>query len=1111
MDPLTRTLLASLDPLLDAASDPGQLRSLLHEVGLELPDTSLLRPGGPLAGILEPLGALAGEVDRLAADLDGTFQLGEALALTASVPDLVADVLAAARALEQAPGLLGQADVADELRDPAVWQVALGRLPGVLLAQGLQQEIPGLYLVLRALGVVGVDSPASAGELRWSALPGAIAEPSAALGSALGWGQGQLDEEAVAELLFAAADASGLPLSAGAIDDQPGSPMAYEWPLASGHIPGLGFVESGVAVEPVAGAGGAYTGLAVVPYTLGAAPPRVELADGGFIELTAPATRLVFEPGTAPRLEGSGSQFEVAIGAAFPAPVTVLGLPGLGVTAAGYRLVGRWVDGDVEVELETSDGLTAAFGGAGDSFLGSLLGDASSITVDAGLTWRQGGQLRFSAGTDLTLRLPLELKIGPVTIDEVVVEVTVADAISATVTASVGAAIGPLAFAVEGIGLSVELVAVEGGALCPSTRFVPPTRLVITVVSEVVSGGGFIQHDPDTGRYSGGLALDMLGLGISAIVIVDTQIPGDPEGWALFGSLGLEFPQPIPLGFGFTLLGVGGLLALNRTLDVDGLATGLSTGAVDAILFPENIEEDAAEVLAGLDTWFPLQDGSTVIGPVVQIGWGSPTIVAAQLGVVVALPDLIIALLGSVEVLLPTPDEAVLSLRMDVLGAVDIPAGTVIVAASLHDSNLLGIFELSGDMGFYLALSGQPLFVLSVGGYHPQFDPPGALPGWLLDLRPTRAAVPLGEGVEIVLTSYVAVTSNTLQFGGKFRLEASLEVLLTTYTAEGWFSINVLLVLKPFKLVARATAGVSISAGDKELLGVDLSARLEGPEPWFATGYASFTFFGFDVDFGFEIGSQAGGEPREIHDVATDVVTAMEAPGAWQTADPGDAWASGVVMADERPQGVWVRPDQLVELRQSVAPLNRTMTAYGEFTPASDRIDAGDVMVGEEPVAAPEWLDDYFAPAQFDRLDDGERLSSPSYELMTAGVRFGDDAIGVTDDLAGQCASVSREPEESVFPDRELPPSGHVCTARPAASASTTRSLANDRIELMTTTYTIVRVRDGTRAEIVLGEAGPATSLTYADACAVLASRAPGERSRLRVAPSHAARERVAA
>lgn len=84
---------------------------------------------------------------------------------------------------------------------------------------------------------------------------------------------------------------------------------------------------------------------------------------------------------------------------------------------------------------------------------------------------------------------------------------------------------------------------------------------------------------------------------------------------------------------------------------------------------------------------------------------------------------------------------------------------------------------------------------------------------------------------------------NTLQFGGRFQLTASVEVL-TAYPAEGWFGINVLLVFQPFKIVAGARAGVSISAGDRELMGVTLRAHLEGPD-----------------DFGFDIGTRPGGEP----------------------------------------------------------------------------------------------------------------------------------------------------------------------------------------------------------------------------------------------------------
>ena len=422
----------------------------------------------------------------------------------------------------------------------------------------------------------------------------------------------------------------------------------------------------------------------------------------------------------------------------------------------------------------------------------------------------------------------------------------------------------------------------------------------------------------------------------------------------------------------------------------------------------------------------------------------------------------------------------------------DVPASTVTVAASLHDSNLLGVFELSGDMGFYARLTDQPLFVLSVGGYHPGWDPPGALPSWLLDLRRVSASIPLGSNVEVLLTNYVAVTSNSFQFGGRMKIIASVEVAFTTYTAEGWFTINVLLIVQPFSIKARATAGVAISAGEKELLGVDLRTRIEGPQPWYAMGRAEFTFLGLDVPFSFDIGDQPGGEPRDTHPVAEDVTTAVTPPDGWVATDSGDSWGSSVVLSDERPEGLWARPDQLVEMRQSVAPLNRTMTAFGEYIPDPDRIDATDVTLGGQPVASPKWIDDWFAPAQFDFLDDTAKLSSPSYELMTAGVQFGGAAVLVSV-AATECTTVSRVHEESVWPKPQGKTSIYTSPAKDAALAPGTRTVTGVKLELLPTTYTVVRRSDGMRAGAALAEVGLADEVTYAEATAMVEARAASD------------------
>jgi hypothetical protein len=218
-------------------------------------------------------------------------------------------------------------------------------------------------------------------------------------------------------------------------------------------------------------------------------------------------------------------------------------------------------------------------------------------------------------------------------------------------------------------------------------------------------------------------------------------------------------------------------------------------------------------------------------------------------------------------------------------------------------------------------------------------------------------------------------------------------------------------------------------------------------------------------------------------------------------------------MGDQLPEGLWVRPDQTVEVRQSLAPLNRTITAYGEYIPASDKIEAGDVILGGTPVEVPVWVEDWFAPAQFDRLDDTSSLSAPSYELMTAGVCFGDDEIGISGNPDYECTSASREPEESIYGEERKRISKFVSPLKRMAGTSARRRVGGQAIHVAPTAYTVIRTSNGERAAAVLAGAGVGKTMSYADAVGVLERRAdadPSERSRLRVAPSHAAMERTA-
>lgn len=737
---------------------------------------------------------------------------------------------------------------------------------------------------------------------------------------------------------------------------------------------------------------------------------------------------------------------------------------------------------DVSVGIASHGSLIHISGGDGDSFLASILAAAIDIPFDAELEWSLSGGLRLGGSTGLEVSLPAALTIGPISVSGLTIGIGVdGEVVALAARADLGAVVGPFAAAIEGLGLEADLdlapeTAANLGFGHLTIGFVPPSRIAFEISTETVRGGGFVSIEPEIGRYTGGLSLGIVSVGIDAIVVIDTQLPGDPDGWAFFASLTASFPD-IPLGFGITLNGVGGLIALNRTMDAEALAAALRTGVIDALLFPDDPVNDSAELVAQIDEYFPLLEGNTVIGPVIEIGWGSPTLITAQLGVVLSLPDGIIAVMGSVEALLPIPTAPLMTLHMDSLGVIDIGAGTFSLTASLYDSKLLETIDLSGDMAMYLQVSDQPYFLLSVGGYHPGFEPPSIVPAAMHDLRGMRAAISIASNVSVSVEAYFAVTSNSLQFGEAVYVIASVEIWPTTYTAKGWFTFDVLLVFSPFKIVASMSAGVGIYAGDKELLGVQLSLQLEGPKPWFAAGTASFKFFGLKVSFELEVGSTAAGEPKPIAHPRADVLAALASPASWSETAPLDGLAAGITYVAAAPEDdtVWVRPDHQLTVRQSIAPLNRTLEIVGQAVPAAGEELLTVTGAGFGTAGDVDWdlADDWFAPAQFEVLGKTDKLTRASFEEMTAGVTFG--APGVEVPRKALMTQVSTAYEEDTWePDPaadflgQSVHTGAAGTGLRHLRAPTTSPL----FTVAPTAYTLVRSIDGATAADVLGDAG---------------------------------------
>ena len=822
-------------------------------------------------------------------------------------------------------------------------------------------------------------------------------------------------------------------------------------PMVRGRVADLGWVEQGVLLFPVPENPGdaELAGLYIGNLSWGAAEVEVALSEAWQLTISggldaSGALGVVLVPGVDAEVRADpdvSGEFSLKLGPKDGAGPWRLfgGEQGTRLETSGAEVeltlsLDKGVP-DVELSLATlsgggGNGLNFIIEpGEGDAFVSELLGAAPiEATFDASLSWSLQKGFRFEGAAGVEFVVAINKALGPVYLDHIAVGIEVGtDGLVLEVGLAASASLGPFVLVVDGVGLRTELNAIGAGSGLAIARigdleitidFKPPEGVGISLDAGVASGGGYLDIDPDTDEYSGVVELEFLSFGLTAIGILNTQLPDGSEGWALLLSICADF-APIPLGFGFTLNGVGGLIGVHRSMDVDVLAAALPDGSIDWILFPDDPIAQAPAILAGMDAAFPIRKNSFVLGPMVKIGWGVPTIIEISAGILVTLPDPIeIALIGQLDIVLGTDQIALLELHCDLLGTLDFEEGELAIFANIRDSHVVGI-PLRGSMAFVADFVGSPYFLLSFGGFNPDYNPPAPLPfemarmGFGLDL----------DEIQITLGSYFAVTSNSVQFGSEFSIVAKA----LGFTAEGACYFHVLFLFDPFRLKAKVGFSVTIRAGSWELLAVALDLAVKGPNRWEGSGTATFKFLGKGINFKVSgsFGKKESTTPLDKVDVAAKLVAALEEPEAWAGLAPAgnevrlrevpDFTEAG---GDEDPEPIhWVWPDGRVEIKQNVAPLGVELERFGSAEIKGSKTLTIDTPKLGGQAQAGEDLRDHFAPAEFFDLDECEKLSSPSFQLMDAGVEFGGEGVSV-----GASADVEMTYEEWTWVDRDDDP-----------------------------------------------------------------------------------------
>lgn len=541
-----------------------------------------------------------------------------------------------------------------------------------------------------------------------------------------------------------------------------------------------------------------------------------------------------------------------------------------------------------------------------------------------------------------------------------------ASSVSLDVVASAALDLPGLKLAVEKARLSLSLglgFTANGPALTPGFLLVPPEGASAELDLPGFSGGGYLAKQGD--EWRGALAASLGIVTVSGFGILTT------DHFSMLVLLAAEFTPPIQLSFGFTLVGVGGLVGINRRPDTEALRAAAHSGDLSNLLFPHDPVADAPRLLPVLSNCFPYSQGDIVVGPMLKLGWGTPTIVAATLAVLVSNDGVVIV--GRLAITLPFEEAAIIRLEALVLATID--ADGLALDATLANSTIVGI-PVEGDMKLRIRTGDNALFAFSAGGFHPSFTPPEGMGG----MKRIGTEISPGPFLRARLGAYMAVTTNSVQFGAHAELAAGI----AGFDIKGHFDFDALVIFDPFGFMADFSAGVSVECDDFEIGSLEMDGHLSGTSPWRIRGHAHvhILFFSVDVDIPeITFGSPDVSALPPARDPLAVLCAQLAVPANWtetSRAVPALARLRPGVAEDHAA----VHPMAEVAFRQTAVPLDidlQRMDGVALPTATTLRVSAqpGDPVL--------QMRQDQFPPSQFREQDDRTKLSSSGYAHFDGG------------------------------------------------------------------------------------------------------------------------------
>jgi hypothetical protein len=655
------------------------------------------------------------------------------------------------------------------------------------------------------------------------------------------------------------------------------------------------------------------------------------------------------------------------------------------VEGLGIVVTNRWFRSLGESESSLREGLRFDL-----DFAARLTeGVGFSFAAEGALTTRWNVDKKFSLKV-LTVRVHSILFVVPVRADQ--------DHFDVRAEARVhwSATVGPVTLVMDGAGGWVGWWADEPGDSKQCVGLLPPTGIGLLLELPAVSGGGFVDFTGGPNdRYGGLLTLTVgppHGLARWSVTAFGIhELAGPPTAAdrerTLVLVIGASFRPGVHLGYGIFWIGAGGIVGINRRADTDALRERLTAGAVGNLLFAEDPVRNAPVLLGDLTALFPAKSGTHVFGLTMQLGWiplAQEYLVRLAIGVIVEYdeangPQKVI-LLGSLHITIPE-HASLLDIQVDAVGIFDLVRHTLEVDATIRRGLVMGLFRITGDGGLRASWGDTPYLMATLGGFHPDFHPEPAVFPKLQRILITVDSSWLPDAVELSASGYLAVTTNTIQFGAEF----TAAIKAGNWKIEGKIGGDALIRL-PFHFDVTLKGSVHVKYRGHSLVGVSFKGGLAGPSPLVLRGEVCVSLLFFDACWSdsFELrnpGAVAGAAISSLVDVL-----AGELALASNLAIVGDD--DGLVLLtrhDDSPRVVLSALGAPVWGQHRV-PLGFTIENYED-----GKLDTPQRLDVQASVPVTPHLD-WFSPGSFVELTDAEAMALPAFERHPAGVVLALDA-----------------------------------------------------------------------------------------------------------------------